>query len=132
MTRIYLDTAPVIYTVEQMAPFASIVDARLAARGVIRLASDLTRLECRVKPIQDGNTALLNDYDEYFASNLSEIVLLSREVLDRATEIRAQYGFKTPDAIHLGAAVIANCDVFLTNDHRLDRFTELAVEIVQP
>jgi len=108
------------------------VDARLAPHGVIRVASELTRLECRVKPIQDGNTALLKDYDEYFANNVSEIVLLSRDVMDRATEIRAQYRFKTPDAIHLAAAVIANCDVFLTNDHQLDRFTELAVEVVQP
>jgi uncharacterized protein len=130
--RLYLDAAPVIYSVEQMIPFARIVDARLAARGIVRVASDLTRLECRVKLIQDGNTALLKDYDEYFANNVSEIVLLSREVLDCATEIRAQYRFKTPDAIHLGAAVIANCDAFLTNDHRLDRFAELAVEIVQP
>jgi uncharacterized protein len=130
--RLYLDAAPVIYTVEQMVPFAAIVDARLTARGVIRVASDLTRLECRVKPIQDGNAGLLKDYDEYFANNVSEIVVLSRDVLDRATEIRAQYRFKTPDAIHLAAAVIANCDVFLTNDHQLDRFTELAVEVVQP
>ena len=84
--RIYLDATPVIYTVEQMDPFANIVDARLVAPGVIRVTSDLTRLECRVKPIQDGNPALLKDYDEYFANNVSEIVLLSRDVMDRATD----------------------------------------------
>jgi predicted nucleic acid-binding protein len=48
------------------------------------------------------------------------------------TYIRAHYGFKTPDAIHLAAAVVAGCEVFLTNDHRLDRFSDLTVEIVQP
>ena len=73
----------------------------------------------------------MKDYDEYFGNNVSEIVLLSRDVMDRATVIRAQYRFKTPDAIHLAAAVIANCDVFLTNDHRLDRFTGLNVEVIQ-
>ena len=130
--RIYLDATPVIYTVEEMVPFASLVDARLAAAGVVRVASDLTRLECRVKPIRDGNTAVLKDYDEYFADNVSEIVPLSRAVMDRATEIRAQYRFKTPDAIHLAAASVAKCDVFLTNDHRLDRFTGIVIEIVQP
>jgi len=132
IVRIYLDATPVIYTVEKMEPFAAIVDARLAAIGVIRVASDLTRLECRVKPIQVGNAALLRDFDEYIADNISEIVPLTRTVLDRATEIRAQYRFNTPDAIHLAAAVVAKCDVFLTNDHRLDRFTELAVEIFRP
>lgn len=130
--RIDLDANPVIYTIERMEPYAAIVDARLAAVGIVRVASDLTRLECRVKPIQVGNAALLRDFDEYFADNVSEIVPLSRAVMDRATEIRAQFGFKTPDAIHLAAASVAKCDVFLTNDHRLDRFTELAIEIILP
>jgi predicted nucleic acid-binding protein len=130
--RIYLDATPVIYSVEEMAPFAAIVDARITAAGVIRVASDLTRLECRVKPIRDGNVALLADFDEYFAHNVSEFVPLTRDVIDRATEIRAQFGFKTPDAIHLAAAAIAACDVLVTNDHRLDAFTGIAIEIVQP
>jgi predicted nucleic acid-binding protein len=52
--------------------------------------------------------------------------------MDRAAEIRAQYGFKTPDAIHLAAAVVSGGDAFLTNDHRLDRFADIAVETLQP
>jgi predicted nucleic acid-binding protein len=54
------------------------------------------------------------------------------QLMDRATAIRAQYGFKTPDAIHLAAAVPSGCDVFLTNDHRLDRFPDITIEIVRP
>ena len=50
---------------------------------------------------------------------------MSREVIDHAAEIRAKYGFRTPDAIHLAAAVVSSCDVFLTNHHRLDRFTDI-------
>jgi predicted nucleic acid-binding protein len=61
---------------------------------------------------------------------VAEVVTLSREVMDRATAIRAQYGLKTPDAIHLAAAVAAGCDVFLTNDHRLDRFPGITIEVV--
>ncbi len=30
------------------------------------------------------------------------------------------------------AAVMSNCDVFLTNDYRLDRFGDIAIEIIQP
>lgn len=130
--RIYLDTAPVIYTIEQVPLYAAAVDARLSATGIMLVASDLTRMECRVKPLRDGNTDLLKDYDEFFENAVMEIVALSREVIDRATEIRAQYGFKTPDAIHLAAAVESACDVFLTNDHQLNRFSDIAIEIVQP
>jgi predicted nucleic acid-binding protein len=130
--RLYLDAAPVIYAVEQVAPFFPTVDARLSAAGVVRVASDLTRLECRVKPVREGNADLLKDYDDFFAYAVAEIVALSREVMDRATEIRARYGFKTPDAVHLAAAVATRCEVFLTNDHRLDRFLDIAIEVVQP
>lgn len=129
--RIYLDTAPVIYTVEQVMPYAAVVDAWLSVTGVVRVTSDLTRMECRVRPLRDGNANLLKDYDDYFARTAAEFVSLSREVIDRATEIRAQYRFKTPDAIHLAAALESGCNMFLTNDHRLDRFTHIAIEVVQ-
>jgi predicted nucleic acid-binding protein len=118
--------------VEQVAPFFPVVDARLSAAGVVLTASDLTRMECRVKPLREGNVDLLKDYDDFFASAVAKIMALSREVMDRATEIRARYSFKTPDAVHLAAAVAANCNVFLTNDHRLDRFPDIAIEVVMP
>ena len=130
MTRLYLDAAPVIYSVEQMAPYAAAVNVRLSAPGVVRVASALTRLECRVKPLRSGNAAVLKDFDDFFAGSVAEIVALSRAVMDRATEIRAQFKFKTPDAMHLAAAVESACDVFLTNDHRLDSFTGITVEHV--
>jgi predicted nucleic acid-binding protein len=118
--------------VEQVLPFFPVVDARLSAFGIVLVASDLTRLECRVKPVREEQSDLLKDYDEFFASAVAEIVVLSREVIDCATEIRARHRFKTPDAIHLAAAVVTHCEIFLTNDHRLDRFPDLAIEVVQP
>jgi len=128
--RYYLDAAPTIYTVEQTPGYAPAVDAKLSVQGVILVASDLTRMECRVKPMRDGDTALLQDFDDFFAGAVAEIVPLSTDIIDRATEIRAQYGFKTPDSIHLAAAVLSNCDVFLTNDNRLARFTGISIETV--
>lgn len=130
--RLYLDTAPAIYTIESVPLYAAAVDARLSAPGVVRVASDLTRMECRVKPLRDGNVDLLKDYDDYFVEAAGEIVALSTEVIDCATDIRARYEFKTPDAIHLAAAVVSHCDIFLTNDHRLDRFSDITIQIVQP
>jgi len=68
--------------------------------------------------------------DDYFADVITEIIPLSRAVMDQATLLRARYGFKTPDAIHLAAAIVGGCDLLLTNDHRLDRCTEIAVEAI--
>jgi predicted nucleic acid-binding protein len=130
LTRIYLDSSPIIYLVERVEPFVVSVKARLNDVACTCVTSDLTRLECRSKPIRNGDDELLRDYDDYFKIALSEIIPLNRDVIDRATAIRAEYNFKTPDAIHLAAAIESGCDLFLTNDHRLGKFDEIKVEIV--
>lgn len=128
--RYYPDSAPIIYLVEQVQPYASGVRRKLSAQGLTLITSEFTRLECRVKPLRNGDTALLQDFDDYFANSIAEIIPLTRDVIDRATEIRAQFNFKTPDSIQLAAAVVSNSDVFLTNDHRLNRFTAIAIEVI--
>ena len=44
------------------------------------------------------------------------MVPFTRAVFQRAAEIRAQYGFQTPDALHLATAENAGCKLFITND----------------
>ena len=127
--RAYLDSAPIIYLVEAVAPYAAHLEARLSAPDTLQVCSDLTRLECRVKPLQTRNNVLLTAFDRYLNEIIAEIVPLSRLVVDRATELRAQYGFRTPDALHLAAAIVSGCDVFLTNDRQLCRCTEITVEV---
>jgi predicted nucleic acid-binding protein len=117
--RYYLDAPPIIYLVEQRLPLAAAVRSKLATPGIVPIT-----------PMHDGNLMLLQDFDDYFANSIAEIVSLTREVIDRATEIRAQYNFKTPDSIHLAAAVVSNSDVFLTNDHRLNRYPGINIEII--
>ncbi len=128
--RLYLDSAPVIYTVEQVMPFATAVDARLGTSGVVLVASDLTRLECIIHPLRNADPALLQDFDDFFSARVTEMVTFTRNVFQRAAEIRAQHNFKTPDALHLAAAVESACDVFFTNDTQLARFTAIAVEVI--
>jgi uncharacterized protein len=128
--RYYLDAAPIIYLIEQRQPFATAIRSKLAPLGIVPITSELSRLECRVKPMRDGNQALLQDFDDYFANSIAEIFPLTRDIIDLATEIRAQYNFKTPDSIHLAAAIISNCDVFMTNDQRLNRVTGISIETI--
>lgn len=45
--------------------------------------------------------------------------------------LRAKYTrLKTPDALHLAAAILSGSDVFLTNDPRLKVVTEIRVETI--
>jgi len=128
--RIYLDTAVIIYLVETVEPFAATLGKRLGTPNTFQVCSDLSWLECRVKPIREEATILLAAYERYFNLVVSEMVPLTREVVDRATALRARYGFKTPDAIHLAAAIVGQCDSFLTNDRRLKKCTDIQVEVI--
>ena len=105
---VYLDSMIVIYLVEGPDPFrtrASDRMAQLIAAGDQAAVSDLTRLECRVKPIRLGDTPLLADYDAFFAGPDLLKLALPEPVFERATEIRAQYGFRLGDSLNLATAV---------------------------
>lgn len=127
--RLYLDTAPVIYVVEQVPDFSQQILHYIQKPDIELVVSDLTWMECRVKPLAENNETLLADYDKFFSQSIMEIVELSRRVLERAAHIRSQYNIKTPDAIHMGAAIISKCEIFLTNDRRLERFKDTHITV---
>lgn len=132
----YLDTSAIIYFVEGSAAARAriatlLATAESAPTGQL-ITSRLSRLECRVKPLRDGNAALLTTYDAFFTRTRLAIVDVTAAVLDRATELRARHGFKTADAIHLASAIEAGADGFLTGDASLAKCPDLAVEIIAP
>ena len=116
--------------VENVTPYVGIIMQRLMEQNAMQVCSELSRLECRVKPRQDNNSVLLRAYDDYFDYLVTEIVPLSREVIDLATDLRARYNFRTPDAIHIACAINSACDLLLTNDRQLTRCQEIAVAIL--
>jgi predicted nucleic acid-binding protein len=128
--RLYLDSAPIIYHIERVVPFAAAVDARLAASGIVLVSSELARLECLVVPLRNGDAVRVGDFDMFFGARVAELVDFTGAVFRRAAEIRASHNFKTPDALHLAAAVEGGCTAFLTNDAQLTRFPGLAVEVI--
>jgi predicted nucleic acid-binding protein len=128
---VYLDTNIVIYAVEQTPAFGPRARARLAtaqAAGDILMISDLTRMECLVGPLRSGNTALESDFRAFFG--VTTVVAITAAVCDRAARIRATTSFKPMDALQLAAAVEHGAHVFLTNDTRLNSFTDLSVEVL--
>ncbi len=131
--RLCLDAAPVIYLLEGDPDLRREVETRLAgtrAGNDVAVVSELARLECRVKPMGEGDIDLLRTYDTFFAAEGIEIVPTDRAVWERATEIRARYGFKIPDAVHLAAPVLHGCRRFLTNDHPLKGFPDIPIDLI--
>ena len=130
---VYLNANFVIYFIEMNPVWGPKVAAHLTAllaNGDQLAVSDLTRLECQVGPLLTGNTVLLSKFTTFFQSPDVRVLPLTAAVCDRAAALRAKYRFKTPDAMHLAAAIEHGCDRFLTNDIKLKSCTEITVEVL--
>lgn len=130
---IYCDSMILIYLLDTVGPFNVRAAARIAAMqsaGDTAAFSDLTRLECRVKPLMLGATKALADIDAFFTRPDVHFVPITTAVFDRATLIRATHKFELGDSLHLAAAIESGCDRFLTNDTRLSGFTDIPVEVL--
>ena len=139
VSRLYLDTSTIIYLLEAVSPFHEAAVTAIqrhcglsTGAGTEILTSRLSRMECRVKPLRQGDQTLLAKYDAFFSQRGLILAEISAAVIEQATEIRVRYRFKTPDAIHLATAIENNIAVFLTGDGELARCTALNVEVVTP
>ncbi len=94
------------------------------------MTSRLTRLECRIKPVATADAGLLAAYDIFFAGPELVVIEVTPDVIDAATNLRAKYRFKTPDALHLATAILAGATAFLTGDAALARCTQIPVEVL--
>jgi predicted nucleic acid-binding protein len=77
-----------------------------------------------------GELASLSQFDVFFNGVELLVVEVDAAVIERATDLRARYQLKTPDAIHYASAMVAGATVFLIGDRGLSRCTEVAVEIL--
>jgi predicted nucleic acid-binding protein len=131
---IYLDANLIIRWIEGVEAIRQPIQHRLqpaaGAKPPYFLTSRLCLLECRCKPMRDGNAKLLALYDNLFRTPELRIVEIDALVIDEATRLRATYGFKSPDAIHVASAIVEGAGAFLTGDQQLKRCTELNVELI--
>lgn len=127
---VYLDACTVIYFVEAHPRFGHVITQALELAQAQQIAiSPLVEMECLVVPLREHNAPLVRRYEIF----LDQYIRLSMpdEVYRRAAELRARYGLKTPDALHLATAQYHNCSALWTNDDRLNNAaSSLAVNIL--
>jgi len=127
--RIGLDTNVLIYYIEEHPLFLKKVELlidKIEDGKAIGITSYVTLLELLVKPILEGRIDLANQY-KTILSNKLEMVPLDEAVSLKAAELRAKYGFRTPDAIQLASVIHRKGDVFITNDTGLKKTKEIKV-----
>lgn len=118
--KVYLDSCILIYLLEGEYDFRTLITEKILDNANIEYCiSLLTRMECRVGPLREGNLDLLEEYDELFDS--MTILDLNADVFDKAADLRAKKKIRTPDALHIACASIHGCGEFWTNDERLGK-----------
>ena len=119
-----LDTAPLIYYIEENESFLPVVaplfeDVAAGRREVV--TSTLTLLEVLVVPYRAGNLELAARYEAHLSHSRGvRLVDIGRPQLRAAAQLRALFpSVRTPDALQLASALSAGCTAFVTNDRDL-------------
>jgi predicted nucleic acid-binding protein len=129
--KIFLDTSPLIYLIEGTPENAGRSENQLRqwiSSDATLSTSTLTLMELLIIPKRQKDSHLANKYRALILGLVSEpLIELNQGIAEKAAEIRADYGFKTPDSIQLATAVYSGADLFYTNDLKLKRFKELTI-----
>jgi predicted nucleic acid-binding protein len=135
VTRLFLDTAPVIYAVEQHPQYLQLVTTIFncilsgSPRGV---GSPITLAECLVQPYRLAQTELQQEFIDLMTDteNIDFFAINNPNMAIEAAQIRARYNLQLPDAFQIVVALAAGCEAFLTNDVTFRRVTELQVLVL--
>lgn len=123
--KIYLDSCCVIYLLENVAVFGSNMRKHLqSVPDAVLCVSPLVRLEVLVKPINDGDTALINDYEDFLRQQ--QWLSINDQIIAAALQLRTRHQIKIPDAIHLATAIHYDCQDFWTHDDHLNYAAQAA------
>ncbi len=128
---IALDTSIFIYHFENHPDYVRLTTELLntVEKGTIRaLASELTLLEILVRPLKLELQDVADDYEILLTEfpNLA-LIPISRSIIRHAATLRAQYGFRTPDAIIIATAFAGNATLLVTNDKAWKKLTGMEV-----
>jgi len=134
VTKLGIDTSPIIYFVQSHPTYDVVVSAifhQIAAGNIEAITSTLTLTDILSWPIQQGNPQLQAQYRTLLTTSPHfTLVNIDATVAETAAHLRAKYRLRTPDALQISAALTTGCQAFLTNDKDLRRVTELHIVVV--
>jgi predicted nucleic acid-binding protein len=120
VTRLFLNTAPVIYYVEKNPNYLArvqVIFEQIDAGTLTAVTSPVTLAECLIAPIRLGLPLLQQDFIDLIQGGSNTVFMpFDADVARRAAAIRARYNLSLSDAFQTAAALQSGCDTFLTND----------------
>ena len=128
-----LEESP-IYYIETNPTYIHRMDAiidTIENSPIESISSVITLTEVLIHPKKLKNSQLEMQYRKMLTANSDlQLIPVTSQIADSAADLRARYGLRTPDALHVATALDAQCDIFLTNDKGIKRVTELTVRVL--
>ena len=134
--KIAIDSSCFIYHIEENRKYIELTriifkellpKANLQASG-----STIIITEILTKPYQLGRSDLALAYKTLIQAIPNFSMLAPNEhICDHAARIRSEYGFKTPDAIHIATAIEENAQAIVGNDKRWQQVKEIKTIILE-
>jgi predicted nucleic acid-binding protein len=131
VSQIGVDTSLFIYLIERHPVYLSVVRPLFerASNGHLRIVTSVVSLiEILTLPLAQQKAVYVSEYREMLLNTNSIVTLpIGISIAERAAELRARFGLRTPDAIQIAAALDVSCSIWMTNDRQLKRVTDLRV-----
>ncbi len=133
--KLFLDACTIIYLIESQEILGQktrlFVEQYLQNNNHLAI-SRLSLLECRILPLKTKDSNLLECYNKFFRLPSLQIVELTPDVINLATDLRVAYSnaLRTPDALQLACALSANASTFLTGDKKLSVIQEIKIALI--
>jgi predicted nucleic acid-binding protein len=128
--RIYVDTNIWIYYIESHPTFREKIDEifeRADVSGATLVTGEIAIAECLVRPSRQGETAIIQLYEDFFEESGVEFVKLDGALARRAALASGVLGLKLIDAIHYISARESGCTHILTRDGKFKSGPNLVV-----
>lgn len=133
---LFLDTAPIIYYIEahpQFGPLAKQAVEAFQTGNVQAFSSTITLAEVLPKPVELGDTALVDQFISLLRHGKNLRLLdITADIAESAGKLRGKYlTLRTMDALQIATALSTGADAFMTNDRRLKSVTEIDVFVLK-
>ena len=127
--RVFIDTAPIIYFLENSSLYMEAMGkffAKCIKEHIQVVTSTLTIEEYLVSPYSNGKMEYVDNFKRFIEYMDMEVVDIDSVIAEKGAEIRGRYkNFKAMDALQIATAVVKECDMFFTNDKQLKQEKEL-------
>jgi predicted nucleic acid-binding protein len=135
-----LDTAPLIYFIEENPLYLPIVEPFFQSLDAGRfqvITSTLTLLEVLIQPLRQGNHSLAALYGQILLKAAGITTLpVTASIARRAAQLRATQNIAAADALQIATALEGGASSILTNDLRFKPESKLQIilldELLRP